>query len=260
MLSYQHAFHAGNLADLQKHALLAWMLGYLTAKPKPLSYLETHSGRGLYDLAGAEAGKTGEAAAGIGRALAEGWLPPDHPLLTTLRAIRAHYGPSAYPGSPMIARHLLRPDDNLHLAELHPAEFAALSEVIFDATLHPEDGFRMANALCPPMPRRGLLLIDPSFEVKADYEAIPRFVSRIARKWNVGIIALWYPLLRDGRHREMMAALTSEFPEALRHEVEFPPAREGHGMIGSGMFVINPPYGIDAQVALLDGIFARLRR
>lgn len=258
MLSYQHAFHAGNLADLQKHALLAWCLAYLTEKPKALSYLETHAGRGLYHLKGAEATKTGEAEAGITRALAEGWLEPGHPLLEALAAVRAQYGKDAYPGSPLIAGHFLRAEDRIHLAELHPTEGDILSEVAFFAQIHRQDGFAMANALCPPNPRRGMLLIDPSFEVKTDYDTIPRFVGQIARKWNVGIIALWYPLLVDGRHGPMLKNLSTAFPEALRHEAHFPPARPGHGMIGSGMFIINPPYGIEAETQKLDAIFARL--
>ncbi|WP_041527349.1 23S rRNA (adenine(2030)-N(6))-methyltransferase RlmJ [Paracoccus aminophilus] len=258
MLSYQHAYHAGNLADFQKHALLAWMLAYLTDKPKPMTYIETHAGRGLYDLGGDEARKTGEAEAGISRALTEGWLPETHPLRQVLASVRREYGPDAYPGSPLIAETLLRPDDVIHLAELHPAEADALADAAPFAHLHREDGFAMANALCPPMPRRGLLLIDPSFEVKADYDRIPRFIGQIARKWNVGVIALWYPLLADARHGPMLKALQVAFPEALRHEVQFPPARPGHGMVGSGMFVVNPPFGIDEETRRLDAIFAGL--
>lgn len=258
MLSYQHVFHAGNLADLHKHALLAWMLTYLTQKPKPLSYIETHAGRGLYHLDDPQSLKTGEAAAGITRALAEGWLPDDHPLIRTVKALRLFYGPDAYAGSPLIAEHLLRPDDKMHLAEFHPGEIEHLAEAVPDAHLYHQDGFAMANAVCPPMPRRGMMLIDPSFELKSDYDTIPRFIAQIARKWNVGIIALWYPLLRDARHKAMLSALAAEFPEALRHEVQFPPARDGHGMIGSGMFVVNAPFGMSDETARLDEIFARL--
>lgn len=255
MLSYQHAFHAGNLADLHKHALLAWMLDYLTAKPKPLTYLETHAGRGLYDLAGAEAAKTGEAAAGITRALAENWFPADHPLREALEQIRRLHGPAAYPGSPLIARHFLRPEDNAHLAELHPAEHAALAQVGGFAHLHRQDGFQMANALCPPTPRRGLLLIDPSYEVKADYDAVPRHIARLARKWNVGVIALWYPVLADERQAGMVRALTRDHPGALRSEVRFPPARRGHGMVGSGMIVLNPPFGLEAEARRIEALY-----
>ncbi|WP_313350113.1 23S rRNA (adenine(2030)-N(6))-methyltransferase RlmJ [Paracoccus sp. (in: a-proteobacteria)] len=258
MLSYQHAYHAGNLADLHKHTLLASMLAYLTAKPKPLSYLETHAGRGLYDLTSAEADKTGEAANGITRALSENWLPADHPLCQALDAVRAEYGVTAYPGSPLIARHFLRPGDVAHLAELHPTEHQALSEFTDFAHLHRQDGFQMAQAVCPPTPRRGLLLIDPSYEVKADYAAIPRHISKLARKWNIGVIVLWYPLLTDNRHAPMIQALRSDHPDALLSEVRFPPARAGHGMVGSGMFVLNPPYGSEAETRRIEALFARL--
>lgn len=255
MLSYQHAYHAGNLADLHKHALLAAALDYMTRKDKPLSYLETHAGRGLYRLDAPEAQKTGEAAAGILRAEAQGWLPPDHPLCRALTAIRAVHGGNAYPGSPLIAAQFLRAGDRTHLAELHPAEHAALARVASGATIHPQDGFRMAQAVCPPMPRRGLLLIDPSYEVKADYAQIPRQIGLLARKWNVGVIALWYPILTDGRHAPMLEALTDAHPEALRSEVRFPALRAGHSMTGSGMWVLNAPFGIAEEASRLETIF-----
>ena len=255
MLSYQHAYHAGNLADLHKHALLASALDYLTRKDKPLSYLETHAGRGLYDLAGPEALKTGEAASGIARAEAEGWLPPDHPLMQALTAIRNIRGPGIYPGSPLIAGHFLRFEDRGHLAELHPGEHEALRQVAGFATLHARDGFQMAQAVCPPTPRRGLLLIDPSYEVKTDYAEIPRQIALIARKWNVGVIALWYPILTDHRHLAMTAALVTQFPQALLSEVAFPPARPGHSMVGSGMWILNPPWGLQDEARRLEAIF-----
>ncbi|MGN7869807.1 Ribosomal RNA large subunit methyltransferase J [Paracoccus haematequi] len=255
MLSYQHAYHAGNLADLHKHALLAAALDYLTRKDKPLSYLETHAGRGLYRLDGAEATKTGEARAGIQRAEAQEWLPPDHPLLRALTQVRRSHGPLAYPGSPLIAAHFLRRGDSAHLAELHPAEYDALTQVAGFAALHRQDGFQMAQAVCPPTPRRGMILIDPSYEVKADYAAIPRQIGLIARKWNVGVIALWYPILTDNRHAPMLEALTAAHPDALRSQVSFPPARPGHSMIGSGMWVLNAPYGLADEAARLDATF-----
>ncbi|MFN4061589.1 MAG: 23S rRNA (adenine(2030)-N(6))-methyltransferase RlmJ [Paracoccus hibiscisoli] len=255
MLSYQHAYHAGNLADLHKHALLAVALDYLTRKDKPLSYLETHAGRGLYDLTAPEAQKTQEAAQGIARATAEGWLPDDHPLIRALTAIRTLRGDSAYPGSPLIAGHFLRFEDRAHLAELHPAECQALRRVAGFATIHQQDGFQMAQAVCPPEPRRGMLLIDPSYEVKTDYTAIPRQIGLIARKWNVGVIALWYPILTDHRHLGMTAQLTSDFPQALLSEVAFPPARPGHSIIGSGMIVLNPPWGLADHARQLEAMF-----
>ncbi len=261
MLSYQHAYHAGNLADVHKHAVLAAALSYLTRKDKPLSYLETHAGRGLYDLSGAEAQRTGEAAQGIARALAA--LPGDSPYLAALRLVRARHGPTAYPGSPLIAQALLRPCDRMHLAELHPAEHAALGATLAGTTarIWHQNGFDLAQSLCPPDPRRGLMLVDPSWEVKSDYATLPGFLARIGRKWNVGVLMLWYPLLRDAPHASMLAALEAAFPEALRHEVGFPPAREGHRMIGSGLFVVNPPWALAEAAAgvaaLIDRITAR---
>ena len=244
MLSYQHQYHAGNLADVHKHALLAVMLDYLTAKDKPLTYIETHAGRGVYDLASDAALKTGEAVAGV-RAV-EGRFAPDHPWRQRLAEARAMLGPEAYPGSPMIAALSLREGDVMHLAELHPQEHAALvaAAAPWGAHVHQRDGFELALALSPPTPRRGCMLIDPSWEVKADYDRVPEVMTRIAAKWNVGILALWYPLLSEGAHGTMLARLQAAFPDALRHEVRFPPARAGHRMVGSGLFVVRPPWGL----------------
>jgi 23S rRNA (adenine2030-N6)-methyltransferase len=259
MLSYQHIYHAGNLADVHKHSLLAWMLDYLTRKEKPLSYIETHGGRALYDLTDAAALKTGEAAQGIQKVAH--WFAPSHPYARVLAEITATDGPAAYPGSPLIAGTLLRPADSLHLAELHPREHAALTSAMspYPAKIHLRDGFEMAHALTPPTPRRGIMLIDPSYEVKEDYAAIPRHISQIARAWNVGILALWYPLLASQAHRPMLDALCAAHPDALRHEVRFPPARPGHGMTGSGLFVINPPYGMQDEAKRLADRFKTLK-
>ncbi|HPD93769.1 MAG: 23S rRNA (adenine(2030)-N(6))-methyltransferase RlmJ [Rhodobacter sp.] len=256
MLSYQHLYHAGNLADVHKHALLAWTLDYLTAKDKPLTYLESHAGRGLYDLSAPEAVKTGEAAQGIGRLVER--IAPDHPYARVLARVRAAHGPSAYAGSALIAAMLLRDTDSVHLAERHPREHAALVQAMlpFAVRVHQADGFAKMQELTPPTPRRGLLLIDPSFETAADYEGMPRFIGQVARKWNVGVIALWYPILTDARHDAMLAALDAAHPGALRHEVRFPPARPGHRMVGSGLFVVNPPWGLADEAARLEALFA----
>ena len=260
MLSYQHLYHAGNLADVQKHAVLAWVLDYLTQKDKPLSYIETHAGRGVYDLDAEAAVRTGEAAKGI--ALAEALFPPDHPYRQRLEEARAQYGARAYPGSPLIAALGLRETDTIHLTELHPQEHAALAAAAKDwgAHVHKRDGFELALAITPPTPRRGLMLIDPSYEVKADYDAIPRHMANIHRKWNVGILILWYPILQGGAHGAMLKALEAAFPDALRHEVRFPPVREGHRMEGSGLFIVNAPYGLEEELRALTSRFARLSK
>lgn len=258
MLSYQHGYHAGNLADVHKHAVLAWLLAGMAAKDKPLSYLETHAGRGLYDLGAPEALKTGEAAAGIRRV--EAWFPPDDPYARALAATRRLHGPDAYPGSPLLAALTLRPADRLTLAELHPREGEALARNLgpHGARIERRDGLAMAVALTPPTPRRGLLLVDPSWEVKADYDAVPAALEQVARKWNVGVLLLWYPLLPDARHAPMLRRLDAAVPGALRHEVRFPPARQGHGMVGSGLFVVNPPWRLEERTAWLSDRFAGL--
>ncbi|MCT2540179.1 23S rRNA (adenine(2030)-N(6))-methyltransferase RlmJ [Sedimentimonas flavescens] len=265
MLSYQHSYHAGNLADVHKHALMAAILDYMTRKDKPLSYLETHSGRGLYALDAAEAVKTGEAAQGIERIARLSWFAPDHPYARALAAVRAAHGARSYPGSPLLAATLLRPIDSIQLCELHPQEFAALRAAMepHGGVFHQKDGLQMALALAPPTPRRGVMLIDPSWEVKSDYEAIPKLIGQVARKWNVGVIALWYPILAptvtaSDAQRAMVRGLRASHPEALISEVRFPPAREGHGMIGSGMFVLNPPWGLEDEAQRLGRLFVKL--
>lgn len=260
MLSYQHQYHAGNMADVHKHGLLAFMLDYLAQKDKPVSYIETHAGRGLYDLGSAEALKTGEAVRGIGRAA--GWFGADHPYARTLAAVRAAHGAAAYPGSPLLAALCLRACDTLHLAELHPQEFAALQEAMIrhPAICHRQDGLAMALALTPPTPRRGLMLMDPSYEVKADYEAMPKLIGAVARKWNVGCIMLWYPILVTAPHLGMLVALMAAHPSALRHEIRFAPARDGHGMVGSGLFILNAPYGTAGEAARIGAEAARYQQ
>ncbi|MCV2877171.1 23S rRNA (adenine(2030)-N(6))-methyltransferase RlmJ [Rhodobacteraceae bacterium XHP0102] len=260
MLSYQHIYHAGNLADVHKHAALAWVLDYLTGKDKPLSYIETHAGRGLYDLRAAEAIKTGEAKAGIGR-LAQAFAP-DHPYRRVLTAVAQKYGPNAYAGSPLVAAELLRAMDNIHLAELHPQEHSALKATMQNAggaQIYQQDGFEMAQSICPPEPRRGVMLIDPSYEIKTDYDRIPKIIGQLARKWNVGIVILWYPILTNQAQQSMVKALRTTFPEAIIDTQTFPPAREGHGMVGSGLFILNPPFGMQSALEDISRVFAQIK-
>lgn len=256
MLSYQHAYHAGNAADVHKHALLATVLDYMTRKPKPLTYLETHSGRALYHLDGVEAQKTGEAAAGIARM--EGWFEPDTPYARALQAARDLGGPNAYPGSPLIADTLLRPEDRLILAELHPQESAALRQAMPRADVRQTDGPALALSVAPPTPRRGLMLIDPSYEVKTEFSSIPGLMSKLHRKWPVGVLMLWYPILTSGAERALVARLDGIAEDAYLSEVRFPPARPGHGMIGSGLWVVNPPWGFADAADSLSQRFASL--
>lgn len=236
MLSYQHGYHAGGPADMHKHRALAGVLSLLTRKERPLTYMETHAGRGLYDLTGAQATKTGEWRAGIGKAARD-----DHPYWTALDRVRAHFGPDSYPGSPLVAQALLREQDRCVLMELHPAEHAALVDAI-DAEVHKRDGFEGVLALSPPVPRRGLVLIDPSYEVKTEYAAVVDFVKALLVKWPEAVVMVWYPLLPDARHRDMAEALGG-----VVDEVRFP-QHKGRGMEGSGVTILNAPYGVDTVI------------
>jgi 23S rRNA (adenine2030-N6)-methyltransferase len=258
VLSYQHAYHAGSLADVHKHAALAVILSRLCEKPKPLSYMESHAGRALYDLAAAEALKTGEAARGILRLLADGRIPPEHPYRQAIELVRSQYGANFYPGSPLIARTLLRPADRVHLMELHPQEHAALRRAMHgrDVHIHRRDGYEGVLAIAPPTPRRGLVLIDPSFEIKTEYAQVADFVVALHRKWPQAVIMLWYPLLGAGLHEAMALNLgAAGLPDFLRREVRFDGVGERVGMFGSGLIMINTPYGvtplIDADEALV---------
>ncbi|MEM9737044.1 MAG: 23S rRNA (adenine(2030)-N(6))-methyltransferase RlmJ [Pseudomonadota bacterium] len=238
MLSYQHAYHAGNAADLHKHIALAETLVALTAKPRGISYLESHAGRGLYDLTGAEAQKTGEAAGGIAR------ITPEGAFGEALAAVRAAHGEGAYPGSPLIAQALLRPQDRLTLCELHPAEHGALKSVLGGAAaLHRRDGHEGLRALTPPDPRRGLALMDPSYEVKAEYAETAATALAVLKRWPQGVIMIWYPILPAARDLALTAPLETALPWLFHHRVRFTQQPE-RGMAGSGLLVLNSPFGL----------------
>ncbi|MXU65298.1 23S rRNA (adenine(2030)-N(6))-methyltransferase RlmJ [Oceanomicrobium pacificus] len=249
MLSYQHGYHAGNPADLHKHMILAGLLARLTRKPRAISYLETHAGRGLYDLSAPEALKTGEAATGIGRVAL-----PDGPLKDAVDTVRDRHGPSAYPGSPMIARQILRPDDRIALMELHPAENAALKRALgpLGAEVHRRDGYEGVLALSPPRPRKGLVLVDPSYEIKSEYESAAAFALKLVRKWPEASLAIWYPILPEARHTALLAGLRPLRP--LVSEVGFDMGK-GRGMTGSGMALVNAPFGSREIVAAAETLF-----
>ncbi len=258
MLSYQHSYHAGNAADVHKHAALSLALDWMTRKEKALTYLETHAGRGLYDLDGADARKTGEAAQGVTRLLNR--LPGDHPYAGALAAVRAAQGAKAYPGSPLLAAQMLRRFDRIELAELHPAEHAALTAAMPESSntrIHHRDGLEMAKALTPPDPRRGLMLIDPSWELRDDYARLAALIPAIHRKWGVGVLMLWYPILEDRRHAPMIRALRAAIPGILLHEVRFAPAQADHGLRGSGLAIVNAPHGLALRTRELTAIFER---
>lgn len=256
MLSYQHIYHAGCLPDLHKHAALAALLELMAGKEKPLSFIETHAGRGYYDLNAPEAKKTGEAAQGIHRMLKENWFPPSHPFMRVLEQTHKTQGKNIYPGSAAIAQFFCRPEDKIHLMELHPGEVIHLRQQIMGTNIKitREDGYKALLALAPPHPRRGVVFIDPSYEIKTEYADLPALVEKLMKQWPVTVLMLWYPLLPARPHEPMVKALTAlNLPKSGVFEVQFaPPPETGTGwkaLYGSGLFIANAPYGFEAALA-----------
>lgn len=257
MLSYLHGFHAGNHADVFKHAVLTLLLDELLIKPKPLAYLDTHAGAGIYDLRADQASQTGEAAEGIERLWAQRETFPE--LATYFDAITALNpagGCACYPGSPELARHALRADDRLILMELHQTEAQRLRQALGgDARthIHRRDGFEGLPALLPPKPPRGLVLIDPPYEVKTDYSRVAEMLAAALARWPNGVYAIWYPRLGVQRDRagRLLQRLLKTVPELLLAELTVRPQSDDFGMHGSGMALINPPWQFEDRLTQL---------
>ncbi len=262
MLSYRHGFHAGNWADVQKHSALALLLNHLRRKDKPFCILDAFAGDGVYDLAAPEARKTGEFQEGIAKI----WQRRDAPAgtdwyLDQVRALNPEDMLSRYPGSPALARAALRETDRLILGELHPAShqtlkrWAARSRRI---ALHRRDGIEFLDALIPPPIRRGMVLADPAYEVKDEYETLPPALARAMNKWREGIYAVWYPVLPAGRHAAMIEVLARLPAQAgiLRAELS-PPRPPAAGMQGSGMIIANPPWRFAEDITAAGDWIAR---
>lgn len=263
MLSYQHDYHAGGPADVHKHGSLAVILARMTAKDKPMSYIESHAGAGLYDLESPMAQKTGEALEGIGHLVAHGLIPEGHPYRTAVEQTQRQFGPSFYPGSPWIAQLLLREEDSIHLMELHPKTHASLRNNLRGKTIHihHRDGYEGVLAVLPPTPRRCLIVIDPSYEVKTEYEQAGRFVLQIHRKCAEAVIVLWYPLLKDGLHPPLCRMLEqASLPRFARREVVITqPTETTRRLYGSGLVFVNIPYGVEESLNVVDRFVPRGR-
>lgn len=244
MLSYQHIYHAGCRADIHKHAALCALLDIMVQKDKPLTYIETHAGRGLYDLTAPEAQKTGEAALGIIKMRQEHWFPNTHPYIKALEDCADHL----YPGSARLAAKILRPTDHMHLMELHPQEYYHLRTHMHGtgAKLYQKDGYENLLALSPPNPRRGIVFIDPSFEIKSEYKDIPKIIKKLLIRWPVAVIALWYPILNAGLHQGMKQDLMAlNIPKSEIFEIDL---KTEKGMRGSGLFLANMPFGASKAI------------
>ena len=254
MLSYRHAFHAGNHADVLKHMVLVDLIGHLKQKDKPFWYIDTHAGAGVYALDTPTALKTAEFRDGIGRLWQEPGLPtPVQGYVEQVRALNRSGKLLRYPGSPQVALQLLRPTDRLHLFDLHSTDSRLLQkEYDGDRRIRAlaGDGFVGLKALLPPQPRRALVLIDPSYEDREDYRQVVGAVEDALRRFATGMYIIWYPLLSRREATRLPAALA-----ALRErdwlQVELrvkAPAEDGIGMHGSGLFVFNPPWTLPAML------------
>lgn len=267
-MNYRHAFHAGNFADVMKHALLVRILTYLQRKETPLRVIDTHAGIGLYDLTGDEAERTGEWIDGIGR-LDEAFAPEVENILAPYRKVisdvRARHGETIYPGSPGIVREILRRQDRGVFVELHPADHAVLSQAFNEVSnlkvMH-LDGWTALHALIPPKEKRGLVLIDPPYEKPNELERLGTELLAALKKWPTGVYAGWYPIKDAGPVDRVAERLHRESSRSgLRLELYVDDPRDAARLNGSGLFVLNPPWSLreEAEV-LLPALAERLSR
>lgn len=252
-MHYRHAYHAANFADVHKHVLLVGLLQALSRKDSPWSYLETHAGAGLYDLRSAASLKTAEAQDGIGQLHRDlEFAEPVASYLKAVHALNAADGPvHLYPGSPLLAQALAREKDRLVLCENVEDVFAELKGHFGrdrQATLHQRDGYE-AHALLPPPEKRGLVLVDPPFERRDEFEAMEAFLAKAQARFAGGIYAFWYPLKNSfevERFGRRIAALSSK--PVLDCCLDTGAPAEGQ-MRGSGMVIVNPPYRFAEEMA-----------
>ncbi len=248
MLSYRHAFHAGNHADVLKHYVLGLVLAHAAQKNKPFWYIDTHAGAGMYSLDDGYATQNKEFEQGIDQLLLADNLP--EPLVNFVTQIKSFNSDttSLYPGSPMIAQQYLRPDDKMRLFELHPNDYKILLENFSSARrqakIEMQDGFAGLKSLLPPTTRRAVVLIDPPYEDKQDYQRVVQVISDSLERFATGTYIVWYPLLQRPEPNEMIDALIAlNAPNWIHVAMTIEePSLEGYGMFGSGLFIINPPW------------------
>ncbi len=262
MLAYRHAFHAGNHADVLKHLVLAQVLRHMAAKDKPYTLIDTHAGAGGYSLEGRYAHTKDEFQGGIARLYQRNDLPKV--LADYVALVREFNGGGAlaqYPGSPAIASLLLRADDRLHLYELHPTDERILRAFLGSrphTTVGLSDGFAALHKELPPPSRRGVVLIDPSYEMKADYAKVLAAVREVLERFAAAVVLVWVPQLRTLESQQLPQRLQNSAAKSApkgwlhaRLTLAAADAR-GFGLLGSSMFVVNPPHGLhDALHAVL---------
>jgi len=260
-MNYRHAFHAGGFADVIKHIVLVRILSYLQDKPAPFRVIDTHAGAGVYDLTSDEARRGGEWLTGIARVMqarfSETTLPLVMPYLDIVRAFNPPAALNAYPGSPLIARALLRPQDRLTACEVEPKARKRLIEALrrdTQARVVDLDGWTALPAFVPPNERRGLVLIDPPFEAKDEFERIAAGFAEAFTKWPTGSYLLWYPV-KSRRATDSLARYVAEVAGAatppatcLRLEFSVAPQAAGAGLNSAGLLIVNPPWKLAGEL------------
>ncbi|MCK9605079.1 MAG: 23S rRNA (adenine(2030)-N(6))-methyltransferase RlmJ [Methylomonas sp.] len=256
MLSYRHGFHAGNFADVLKHSLLTLAINALKQKDKPFVYIDTHAGAGKYSFKSEFAQKTGEYRQGIGRIWSASQPPEEiKDYLAAVRAENTGKQLVRYPGSPQLVRRLIRAHDRLQLSELHSSDYESLQQLFAgdkQVGVAKEDGLERLSKKLPPIQKRGLILIDPSYEVKSDYNKVVEALQNAHRHFATGVYALWYPIIdRAVTDRMLQRMRATEIPKQLR--IEHSVSEDGalRGMTGSGMLFINPPWQLQTQAETL---------
>lgn len=265
-MNYRHAFHAGNFADVVKHTILSRILAYLMRKDAAFRVIDTHAGVGIYDLFGDKAERTGEWREGIGRVMAAELLGPVAELLAPyLNAVRAQ-NPDGdlryYPGSPFITRHMLREQDRLMALDLHPEDAEALRQNFagdIQTRVTHLDGWAAMGTHLPPKEKRGLVLVDPPFEEKGEFNRMAQSLEKAHKRWPGGIYAFWYPIKEPDEVEAYVKALKkSGIPKILRLELTIRPPSTPPRLHGTGMVVVNPPFVLEEEMRILLPVLANL--
>ena len=247
MLAYRHAFHAGNHADVLKHCVLQQILMYMNQKDKPYWVIDTHAGAGMYSLASDYANTKSEYLDGVARL----WDCDDLPsvlreYMNLIQLCNNKGDWSLYPGSPEVIRRTIRTDDRMRLFELHPTDFEILEENFErdrQAKLFKSDGFASLKALLPPPTRRAVIFMDPPYEIKTDYPKVVDALEEGLARFAEGVYVIWYPILTRGDHIRMLESLRKLSEKTLNIAMTVQqPDEKGFGMLGSGLFIINPPW------------------
>lgn len=255
-MNYRHAYHAGNLGDVLKHIAVARIVRYLQKKPAAIRVIDTHAGIGLYDLTGDEAARTGEAERGVSRVLAADAPADVAELIAPWHEIVEAENPGGtlnrYPGSPWLVRQMLRPQDRLTAVELHPADAETLKD-LFHGDIQVRtvelDGWLALKAFVPPKERRGLVLVDPAFEVPGELERLGRRLVQAWRKWPTGVYCGWYPVKTGTESEEIEAVLAAAgMTEHLVVDLTVQRPDPDGPMAGCGLVVINPPFTLSGEL------------